>query len=144
MHDGIGHMACTPLATMHAPFPPGSHTCPLATTHASPATMHAPHHTCSPSPRQPCMPPSPWQPHTPLATMHAPQQPHMPPQQPCMPPSNHAHPPATMHAPWQPHMLPATMHTPSNHTRPPQPHMSPPDTGKPQFNCRNTFLTCLF
>ena len=91
-------------------------------------------------PQQPRMPP--WQPSTqqqpcpsnhtcPLATIHAPLQPHMP-------PSNHAHPvatmhiPPTMHAPPQPCMPPTpptpptTTHAPSyNHTCPPQPHMPP-------------------
>ena len=69
----------------------------------------------------------------PPATMHAPQQPHMPPQQPCTPPSNHTCPPATTHVPRQPctppsnHTCPlATMHAPSATMHAPwQPHMPP-------------------
>ena len=78
--------------------PPGNHTCP-------PATMHA-----TPHPRQPHTPS--WQPRTPpgnhacpLATMHAPWQPCMPPS-----PGNHACPPGSHAPPWQPHMPPAATH----------------------------------
>ena len=86
-------------------------------------------HGCWGGPRQPC---------TPLATMHTPQQPHMPPSnhacplQPCMPPR-------TTHAPQQPHMptsnhacpnnhthTPATMHALGNHAHPPANHACPP------------------
>ena len=87
------------------------------------------HILCMPPP-QPCMP------HHPPATMHAPQQPHMPPSpanhtrlpplQPCMPPSNHACPLATMHSPQQPHMPPATTHTPRQPCTPPSNHTHPP------------------
>ena len=152
MHDGMGHMTHTSLHHTHQPLEP----CPPATMHAPlqprthsynhtqpPATTHAPlmqpcmppcNHTCPPCnhTHPPCNhahPPATM--HAPPATMHAPCNQTCPPFQPHMPP-NHAHTPATMHAP------------PLQPCTPPCNHVCPPNTGKLQFNCRNTFLTCFF
>ena len=117
---------CMPPFTMYAPWQPctpptSNHACLPATMHVPlPATMHPPPATMH-APQQPHMPISNHT-HFPHQQPHMPyQQPCMPPQQPHTPPSNHAHPlPATTHAPWQPctppsnHTCPlATMHTPS-------------------------------
>ena len=87
---------CNHACPLQPHTPPSNHTCPPATTHATPATMHAPSNHAFPL--EPHMPPNhacPW------LTMHPP------------PLGNHAHPLATMH-PLGNHARP-----PGNHARPP-------------------------
>ena len=130
MHSSRMRTARSLTVSRHIPRMPTPHAhCPPKTTHASPATMHAP--------QQPCTPPTattgpPGNHAHPPTAMHTPWQL-------CITPSNPAHPLATTHAPWQPCTPPQQPRTPSNHACPPATTHTPP-VDRIADTCKNITL----